>query len=99
VLLWKVATGALLQTLEGHTSLVTSVAFSPHGKLLPTLLVSDKWAVENRANILWLPSKYRTTVIAVWNRSLALAFHTVEGQKGVFCFYSTRNLQAGKPAC
>jgi len=86
VLLLKVATGALLQTLEGHTSLVTSVAFSPHGKLLPTLLVSDKWVVENRANILWLPSEYRTTVIAVWNRSLALAFH--RGSKGSILFYS-----------
>jgi WD40 repeat protein len=32
VRLWDAATGALLQTLEGHTSSVTSVAFSPDGK-------------------------------------------------------------------
>jgi len=32
VQLWDAATGALLQTLEGHTENVTSVAFSPDGK-------------------------------------------------------------------
>ena len=32
VRLWDAATGALLQTLEGHTGVVTSVAFSPNGK-------------------------------------------------------------------
>jgi WD40 repeat protein len=69
VRLWDAGTEALLQTLEGHTSLVSSVAFSPDGKLLPTLLVSDKWVVEDGANILWLPSEYRTTCIAVWDKN------------------------------
>ena len=32
VRLWDAATGAPLQTLEGHTSAVTSVAFSPDGR-------------------------------------------------------------------
>jgi WD40 repeat protein len=32
VRLWDAATGAALQTLEGHTDWVTSVAFSPDGK-------------------------------------------------------------------
>jgi len=32
VRLWDAATGALQQTLEGHTELVASVAFSPDGK-------------------------------------------------------------------
>ena len=32
VRLWDAATGATLQTLEGHTHYVTSVAFSPDGK-------------------------------------------------------------------
>jgi WD40 repeat protein len=43
VRLWDAATGAALQTLEGHSSSVTSVAFSPDGNLLPTLRVSDYW--------------------------------------------------------
>jgi hypothetical protein len=34
VRLWDAATGAALQTLEGHTSIVWAVAFSPDGKLL-----------------------------------------------------------------
>ncbi len=29
--LWDAATGALLRTFEGHTDVVTSVAFSPDG--------------------------------------------------------------------
>jgi WD40 repeat protein len=32
--LWEVATGSLVRTLEGHTDIVLSVAFSPDGKLL-----------------------------------------------------------------
>jgi WD40 repeat protein len=34
VRLWDAVTGAALQTLEGHSGLVTSVAFSPDGKLV-----------------------------------------------------------------
>ncbi|KAJ5981970.1 hypothetical protein N7451_012070 [Penicillium sp. IBT 35674x] len=34
VLLWDTATGALQQILEGHSSYVTLVAFSPDGCLL-----------------------------------------------------------------
>ena len=42
VRLWDAATGAPLQTLEGHISLVSSVAFSPDGsKLLRVLQVSN----------------------------------------------------------
>lgn len=32
--LWDLATGALIQTLEGHTGWVHSVTFSPNGSLL-----------------------------------------------------------------
>jgi WD40 repeat protein len=34
VRLWRVADGALLRTLEGHTSSVWGVAFSPDGQTL-----------------------------------------------------------------
>ncbi|KAH9204387.1 heterokaryon incompatibility protein-domain-containing protein [Leptodontidium sp. 2 PMI_412] len=37
---------AMLQTLEGHTSGVTSVAFSPDGKQTPNLHVSENWLAE-----------------------------------------------------
>jgi WD40 repeat protein len=72
VRLWDAVTGAALQTLEGHTSSVESVAFSPDGKLLPTLLVSNVWVVEESTKILRLPPEYRPTCIASWNRTLVL---------------------------
>jgi WD40 repeat protein len=59
--LWDAATGASLQTLESHTSYVKSVAFSPDGKLLPILQVSNHWVMEGDTNILWLPPDYRKT--------------------------------------
>jgi WD40 repeat protein len=34
VKLWDAGSGAVLQTLEGHSSEVTAVAFSPDGKML-----------------------------------------------------------------
>jgi WD40 repeat protein len=34
VKLWRVAGGALVRTLKGHTDEVTSVSFSPDGRLL-----------------------------------------------------------------
>ncbi|TGO45298.1 hypothetical protein BCON_0404g00020 [Botryotinia convoluta] len=74
---------AMLQTLEGHTDSVSSVAFSPDGKqvisdldnpiLLYTLAVSDDWITRNSTNILWLPSDYRTTVTAIHRDSVVLA--------------------------
>ncbi|KAH8701393.1 WD40-repeat-containing domain protein, partial [Phaeosphaeriaceae sp. PMI808] len=68
VRLWDAATGAALQTLRRHYSDVYSAAFSPNGNLLPTLYVSNYWAVEGKANILWLPSDYRSTCVAIWNQ-------------------------------
>jgi WD40 repeat protein len=32
VLLWNAATGELLRTFEGHTQMITSVAFAPDGR-------------------------------------------------------------------
>jgi WD40 repeat protein len=70
VRLWDAVTGAALQTLEGHSSFVTSVAFSPDGKLLSSLNMSNSWIVEGVAKILWLPSDYRATCIAIWKENI-----------------------------
>jgi WD40 repeat protein len=72
VRLWDAATGALLQTLEGHSSWVTLIAFSPDGKLLPTLHVIDHWLAEDNTRLLWLPTDYRPTCEAVWDRVVIL---------------------------
>jgi WD40 repeat protein len=62
VRLWDAATGAALQTLEGHTSSLP----------LPILQVSNHWVVEGDTNILWLPPDYRKTHSATWNGSLII---------------------------
>ena len=72
VRLWDAATGTPLQTLEGHSSPVLSVAFSPDGKLLPTLRVLSQWIADGTANLLWLPSEYRPTCEAAWDKTLVL---------------------------
>jgi hypothetical protein len=64
--------GAALQTLQGHTRSVNSVAFLPNSKLLPILQVSNNWVVEDNIKILWLPSNYRETCSVTWNRSLVI---------------------------
>ncbi|KAG4427593.1 hypothetical protein IFR05_016924, partial [Cadophora sp. M221] len=71
VRLWDAATGALLQTVR-YSDWVRSVAFSPDGKLLPTLRVSSQWIADGAANILWLPSEYRPTCEATWDKTLVL---------------------------
>jgi WD40 repeat protein len=70
VRLWDAVTGALLQTLKGHSSFVYSVAFSPDGKLLPSLNISNSWIVEGVANILWLPPDYQATCVAIWEETI-----------------------------
>ena len=72
VRLWDAATGTALQTLEGYTSSVDSVAFSPDSKLLRGLRVSDHWVLEGDTNILWLPPEYRGSFSATWNRNLII---------------------------
>jgi WD40 repeat protein len=84
VRLWDTATGALQQTLEGHTDSITSVAFSPDSKLLPSLQVFNYWVVEGDTNILWLPPGYRKTSSATWNRSLVIGHSS--GRISFFCF-------------
>jgi WD40 repeat protein len=67
VRLWDAGTGAQLQTLEGHSDAVTSVAFSPDGRQVPPLLVLNDWVVEGDTKILWLPPNYRSSTVAIWN--------------------------------
>jgi WD40 repeat protein len=86
---WDAATGAALQTLEVHTnsvtSVVTSVAFSPSGKVVNTLLVLNEWIVEKDVKILWLPPDYRfPSCKAIWNRNLVLGYRS--GQLSLFGF-------------
>ena len=72
VRLWDAVTGAALQTLKGYSGDVSSVAFSLDGKLVHTLFVLNDWIAEVETNILWLPPDYRTTCVAVSNRTVVL---------------------------
>ena len=65
-------TGAALQTLEGHSRGVNSVAFSPNGKVEQGLRVLNHWVIDGKGEILWLPPDYRATSMAVHNRILVL---------------------------
>jgi WD40 repeat protein len=87
VRLWDAATGAALQTLEGRTGSVWSVASSPDGKLLPVLRVSEHWVVEGDRNILWLPPDYRlshSSLSATWNRNFVIGHSS--GRSSFFRF-------------
>ena len=84
VRVWDAATGAALQTLEGLTESVSSVAFAPDGKLLPILRVLNHWVVEGNINIIWLPPDYRETSLATQNQALILGHSS--GKISLFCF-------------
>lgn len=81
---------AAQQTLEGHTSYISSVAFSPDGKQLPILQVSNHWVVEDDTIILWLPPDYREICSATWNRSLVIGH--ASGRVSLFCFKQEQSL-------
>jgi hypothetical protein len=70
--------GAARQTLKGRWDAVSSVAFSPDGKVELTLSVSNDWIAEGKATILRLPPEYRATCEAVWNEIIALG-HSLGG--------------------
>jgi hypothetical protein len=63
VRLWEAATGTCRSTLEGHSSMVIAVGFSPDGKMLhtnvgdiplsyPAIVPSPSWQKNQYANIL-----------------------------------------------
>jgi WD40 repeat protein len=52
VRLWNPATGATLQTLEGHGGAATAIAFSPDSKLLASAL-DNGWTSDDNAVRLW----------------------------------------------
>ncbi|KAE8410476.1 hypothetical protein BDV36DRAFT_289565 [Aspergillus pseudocaelatus] len=74
--------GADLQTLEGHSDLVTSLTFSPDGRLLAsgsydhTIYLTHKdWLAEDGKQVLWLPPEARPTCSAVRENQVVLG-HT-----------------------
>ncbi|CZS92457.1 uncharacterized protein RAG0_03011 [Rhynchosporium agropyri] len=68
---------AILQILEGHTGRVTSVVFSPDGKQILNLHVSENWLVDGNTNLLWLPASYRPTCEAAWGGIITLGHSSV----------------------
>jgi WD40 repeat protein len=93
VRLWDTATGALLQTFKGRRDSVNSVAFSPEGKLLLTLRVIGYWLAEGTTSLLWLPTDYRPTCEAVWDRVVILGHSSgrisfLQIEKGSKCIIS-----------
>jgi hypothetical protein len=67
-----VATGAVLQTLEGYSNSVSLVTFTQDEKVKPALFVANNWVVEGGTDILWLSPDYRATCEAVWNEFIVL---------------------------
>ena len=63
---------AALQTLEGHSSSVNSVAFLQGGKIEQGLIISNDWVIDGKEKFLWLPPEYRASSIAVWNRIIVV---------------------------
>ena len=66
------ATGAPRgEALEGHSSWVSSVAFSPDGKLIAPSVVND-WVTKNTEKVICLLPDYQATCVAVWGGLLVL---------------------------
>ena len=70
VRIWDAATGKLRRILQGHSDIVNSIALS-YGKV-HGLSVSNEWITKEKKNILWLPSDYRATSIAIRNETIML---------------------------
>ncbi|KAK2731274.1 hypothetical protein FQN57_003536 [Myotisia sp. PD_48] len=78
VRVWEVATGKLLQTLEGHSGSVTSVAFSPDGSdnaISTTSYSMDRsntWIIKNGYRVLYIPIDFRPYSMAIYSSSIVM---------------------------
>jgi hypothetical protein len=74
---------ATLQTLEGHSSSVNSVAFSADGRQLASgsgdntvrslgIIVQDEWIAFGSRRMLWLPPNYRFSRNTIYGTCVAL---------------------------
>jgi hypothetical protein len=63
----------VLQTPEGHSALVEYVVLWSDSNMADLLFVLNNWVVEGKTKLLWFPSEYRPTSIAIYNRFTVLA--------------------------
>ena len=78
VKIWDANSGECLQTLEGHSGWVKSVAFSPDGARLASgyhvwaLNSNGEWITYNSENWVWIPSEYRPSCSAVSRETIGV---------------------------
>lgn len=76
VKLWYAGSGEAPQTLGGHFDGVNLLWPQSTSPLL--LTIEDDWICRNRKRVLWIPSEYRTSIVAI--RDNALGFGYSSGQ-------------------
>jgi len=88
VRLWEAGSGKALRTLEGHlgsfTQLLSNNMDIPQSASMPWILVEDKWISWKGERVLWLPSEYRSKVVAFQNSCVGLGL--LSGQVLILSF-------------
>ena len=64
--------GQYLKTDRGVVDITSLKVSLDSLEQLHTLFVSNNWVEEEGGNILWLPSDYRATCVAIWNAIVVL---------------------------